>query len=110
MSSGVLDTLDALRPWLLGLALLGFLFVNGPFVYFSVVDPLTYDLALQNGLALTFMGEALLLVVLLSWLIARLRLRPGWPIFVALSFVGSLAFSLPFYLYLLTRYRGRPPR
>ena len=54
--------------------------------------------ALANPISQAFMIEAGLLMGLFAWLIARQGPRPGWPGFVLLSLVGSLACSVPAYL------------
>jgi len=101
--------LQELRPVLLLAALLGLVCINGPFLYFAVIDRETYAAAMDNGLALAFIAEALLLTALFAFLIARMGMkRPGWLFFVGMSLLGSLAFSVPLQLYLATRH-GRAP-
>jgi len=93
-----------LRPLLLLAALLGLVFINGPFLYFTLIDRETYDAAMRNGMALAFIAEALLLTALFAFLIARMGMKPGWLFFVGMSLAGSLAFSVPLQLYLMTRH------
>jgi len=63
--------------------------------------------ALGNPLALAFAAEALLLVPVLAWLLARQRLTGlSWGWFVALALLGGLAFALP--VALLWRPAGAP--
>jgi hypothetical protein len=86
---------------LVALAGFGFVVPNGVFLYYFVKDPGLLRAAIANPLALTFMLEAVFLLALLAWLVARAGLRrPSAPVFVVLSLIGSLAFSVPATLYL----------
>lgn len=98
------SSLRHLRGMFLTVSLLGFLLLNMPFLYFIFFEKEVYTAALSNGVALVFMGEAFLLMLLFAFLIARLGWkRPGWVVFIVLSMVGSMAFSVPFYLFLYSR-------
>jgi hypothetical protein len=89
---------------LLALALFGLFVPNGVFLYCFFATPEVVKGALGNPVALVFMAEAMLLMLLCAWLVARLELRsPGWPVFILASLVGSLAFSVPAFLYLASR-------
>lgn len=89
------------RPLLLIAALLGFVVFNLPYLYFAILQPEVQRAALGNGIALVFMGEALYLLLLFALLMGLLGLkRPGWLFFIAMSLLGSLAFSVPLQLYL----------
>jgi hypothetical protein len=98
--------LSLIRPYrglFLLLSILGFLLINLPFLYFAFFEKAVYDTAMSNGVALVFMSEAFLLMLLVAFLIAKLGLKkPGWLWFIVLSILGSMAFSVPFYLYLYT--------
>lgn len=85
------------------LATFGFLVPNGIFVYASMqADVLR--VALSNPIALMFIIEALFLMALFAWLIHRSGNKyPGWQAFIILSVLGSMAFSVPAYLYLASR-------
>lgn len=99
-----LDVLRPLRPLFLVLAILGFCLINLPFLYFALIDRTTYSEATSNGMALVFMGEAFLLLAFFAFVIAKLGWnRPGWLFFIAMSLIGSLAFSVPLQLFLWTR-------
>lgn len=99
-----LQNLRPIRPLLLALAILGFVGINGPFLYFALVDRATLWEAMNNGMALVFIIEAFLLMFLLAFLIAKMGWRnPGWKFFIAMSIIGSLAFSVPLQLYLLAK-------
>jgi hypothetical protein len=98
-----LDSLKSLRGVFLFLALLGFSVINLPFLYFFFFEKAIYDVAMTNGVALVFMAEAFLLMFIFAFLIGKVGWKkPGWFIFIVLSIVGSLAFSIPFFLYLHT--------
>ena len=105
-----LEKLKSIRPLLLVAAIFGFLAINCPFLYFALIEKEVYSEALNNGLALVFIGEALLLMFFLAYIIARIGWKkPGWIFFIAMSLLGSLAFSIPLQLYLITRPRQSEP-
>ena len=98
-----INSLTPHRTLLLAISLIGFVLINIPFLYFAIFDTATYEAGMSNGLALVFIGEAFLLMLLLAYLIRVLGLnKPGWITFIILSIVGSMAFSVPFYLYLIS--------
>ena len=83
------------RFWLWTLAVFGFLIVNGAFVY-GLLEPGVLAAAVTNPIALAFMGEALVLVGVIAYLLTKWRVcRMPWPWFVILSLLGSMAFALP---------------
>ena len=99
-----LEKLNPIRPLFLVAAIFGFLAINCPFLYFALIEKEVYSEALNNGLALVFIGEALLLMFFLAYIIARIGWKkPGWIFFIVMSLLGSLAFSIPLQLYLITR-------
>ena len=84
------------RLGLAALAAVGFLGVNGVFVYGAVIRPAWMTEALGNPFAAAFIAEALILVGLFAWLFRRFgvtRLHGGG--FVVLSLLGSQLFSIP---------------
>lgn len=88
----------------LGLAIFGLIVPNGFFLYYALAAPAALHTALTNPIALVFITEAFLLMLLFSWLIHRWGLRsPGWLAFIVMSLVGSMAFSVPAFLYLTSR-------
>lgn len=90
--------------WLLLVALFGLLVPNGLFIYWLFTEYQGLGPVLENRLAVAFMLEAFLLLVLLSVYFARKPMgRVGWGWFVFLSIVGGLGFGLPFYYWLNTR-------
>lgn len=95
------DKLSPLRPLFLIAAIFGFLAINGPFLYFALIDTATYHQAMSNGMALLFISEAFLLMFFLAFIIAKMGWKkPGWIFFIAMSCIGSLAFSIPLQIYL----------
>lgn len=95
------------QRFLLALATFGFLVPNGAFLWVAATRRDLVVAALANPVALVFIGEAFLLMFLLGGFFRRLGPgAPSLPAFVALSLVGSLAFSVPYTLYCL----GRAPK
>jgi len=93
----------------LGLAIFWLVVPNGLFLYYALVAPTSLQAALMNPIALVFITEAFPLMAVFSWLIHRLGIRsPGWLVFIIMSLVGSMAFSVPAFLYLASR-KSRPP-
>lgn len=94
----------AQERFLLALATFGLLVPNGLFVYHVLVEPRAAFAALGNPVTLVLAGEALILMCLFAWLIRRSSLRsPGWLGFVVMSLLGSMAFSVPAFLFLASR-------
>lgn len=89
---------------LLIVALFGLLVPNGLFVYWLFTDFRGAGSILEDKLALAFILDALLALVLITIYLARRPIgRVGWPWFVAFSLLGGLGFSLPFYYWLNVR-------
>jgi hypothetical protein len=85
------------------LAAAGFLVPNGIFVYFAVTDSALLLAALANPIAAVFIVEAFFLTALFAWLLGRDGShRPSALGFVILSLLGSLAFSVPLTLRLVS--------
>ena len=92
--------------WLLVVALFGLVVPNGLFVMWLLTEFDGIGAMLSNRLALAFMLEAMLLLVLLAVYFARHPLGPiRWPWFVVLSLLGGLGFGLPLFFWLNTRNR-----
>ena len=90
------DFTPAERFWLWSLAVVGFVGLNGAFVYTLLFDPELIRQAMRNPVSAAFIAEALLLVMVLAWLFHRWgTLRVGRGTFVALSLIGGLAFAIP---------------
>jgi hypothetical protein len=91
-------------PWLLLIALIGFVVPNGFFIYWLTFEFHGLGSILQDRLALGFILDVLLVLIVLSVYFARHPLGPvKWPWFVVLSFLGGLGFSLPLYYWLNRR-------
>lgn len=98
-----IDSLTPRRTLILSISVIGFIMINIPFLYFAIFDTATYEAGMSNGFALVFIGEAFLLMLFLAYLIrASGWNKPGWITFIILSIVGSMAFSIPFFLYLIS--------
>lgn len=92
--------------WLLVAALFGLVVPNGLFVMWLLTEFDGIGAMLSNRLALAFMLEAMLMLVLLAVYFARHPPGPiRWPWFVVLSLLGGLGFGLPFFFWLNTRNR-----
>ncbi len=86
---------------LLIIAALGFLVPNGFFLYWLSSEYNGLAPVLQDKLALGFILDVTMALVLLAWHFAKNP--PGawrWPWFVGLSLLGGLGFSLPLYWWL----------
>lgn len=102
-----MTSLQPLKGFFLVASILGFLLINVPFLYYSFIETAVYDAAMTNAVTLLFVAEAFLLLALFAFLIAKLGWqRPGWILFVVFSILGSMAFSVPFMLYLHARKAG----
>lgn len=84
------------RAALWTLAILGFVGVNGAFLYGALFVPGALAGALSNPVAAAFVLEATLLLVALAYLLTKWGVNGlGRTWFVVLSLVGSMAFALP---------------
>ena len=78
------------------LAALGLLIPNGIFIYYLIAHPEVMRAALQNPISLIFIIEAFFLMGVVAWLLKKAEIkRPSWAIFIFLSLLGSMAFSVP---------------
>lgn len=103
-----LQRMSRYKPVLWLLSALGLFGLNGVFLYYALFRPDVMASAHQNPVSLVFIVEAFFLVAFGAWVIAKLGLkRPGWLAFVIMSIIGSLAFSVPFFLLLHIRKRER---
>jgi hypothetical protein len=81
------------------LSVLGLLGPNGVFVYCAVFRWHDLPEAMRNPVAAAFIFEAFVVMGLLAWLVRRFRIGVlPWAVFVLLSLVGGLAFSIPVFL------------
>lgn len=95
---------NAQRNILLAIALFGLFVPNGMFIYYIVAQYSSVTEVLNNMLALGFIIDAFMVTSLMAWWFAGHPLgRYGWKVFVALSLIGGLGFSLPFFYYINKR-------
>lgn len=95
----------AQRTILLVLGIAGVLGPNGVFLWVAATQPAALMEALRQPIAAVFVAEAFFLVFFFACLIHRSGMRPGGGAFVVMSLLGSLAFSVPFWLWLASRER-----
>ncbi|HVH38587.1 MAG TPA: DUF2834 domain-containing protein [Gemmatimonadaceae bacterium] len=92
---------------LLAVALFGLIVPNGLFVYWLLFEFDGWRAVLENRLALGFMLDVAITLVLLSVYFARHPIgRVKWQVFVLLSLFGGFGFSLPLYYWLNRRGAG----
>ena len=92
---------------LLLMASLGLVVGDGLFGYWLLHDFNGWRAVMDDHLALAFMVDATLTLVILTVYFARKP--PGryrWPWFVVLSLIGGLCFGVPFYWWLNTHTMG----
>lgn len=95
--------------WLLVIAVIGNLVPGGLFLYWLATDYTSVSAAFSDTLALAFFLDLLLSTFILAWLFARKPIGPvKWPWFVALSLLGTLAFSIPLFVWLNWRLAPAP--
>ena len=86
---------------LLLIALFGLLVPNGIFVYWLLTDFRSVSDFFTNRLALAFIIDAVMAMLLLAYWFARNPIgKVRWYWFIVLSLIGGLGFSLPFYYWL----------
>jgi hypothetical protein len=86
---------NAERTWLWALCIVGFVPINGAFVY-GLLHPEVLREAQRNPVSVAFIAEALILVAARTWLLRKWGVsRLSRPMFVALCLAGGLAFALP---------------
>lgn len=85
---------------LLIFALLALIGPNGLFLYAAFTQPALIQEANANSVALAFMIEAMMLLALfLGYVWVETRSAGQVVLYLTLSFIGSLAFSFPLFLY-----------
>src|SRR5690349_22174338 len=94
---------------LLVFAAVGLLVPGALFMYWMGHDYTTLAAALSDRMALAFFLDLVISTFLLGYLFARRPPGPiKWPWFIALSFIGTLAFGIPFFLWLNWRRHPAP--
>lgn len=89
---------------LLVLAFFGALIPNGVFLYYFFSSPETTKIALTNPISLVFIIEAFILMFLFAWLLRKMNSKmPSGRIFVVMSLLGTMVFSIPVALYLMLK-------
>jgi len=89
---------------LLTVAAFGLFVPNGMFFYSLFVQFSSVSGVLNNLFALGFILDAFMATGLIAWWFAHNPIgRYSWKIFVLLSVIGGLGFSLPFFWYLNKR-------
>ena len=89
---------------LLCISAFGLIVPNGMFLYYLFVELSSLSQVLNDLLALGFIIDAFMATGLLAWWFAEHPSgRYTWKTFVALSLLGGLGFSLPFFYYLNNR-------
>ena len=87
--------------WLLVISAAGFIVPNGFFVYWLLAEYHGLGPIWSDHLALAFIIDAFGAMLLLAYWYARHPIgRIKWQMFVLLSLIGGLAFSLPLYWWL----------
>jgi hypothetical protein len=96
------------RTILLVVAVLGAFGLNGVFLYVLLARPDLLQAALRDPIAWVLMIEAFLVTGVFGWWLARKRRqRPGGVVFILLSLLGGIAFSLPLVILAADRDRRR---
>jgi len=86
---------------LLVIALFGLIVPNGIFIYWLLTEFNGIVEVVNNKLALAFIIDALMAMLLLAyWFATKPIGKIKWYWFIALSLVGGLGFSIPFYWWL----------
>ncbi len=89
---------------LIFIALFGLFIPNGMFFIYLFTRFHSLGEVLNNLLALGFIIDAFMATALLAWWFARHPLgKYSWKMFIVLSLLGGLGFSLPFFYYLNRR-------
>ena len=95
--------------WLLVFAIIGNIVPGGLFLYSLTHDYTSLSAALSDRLALAFLIDLLLSTFFLAYLFAVKPLgKVRWPWLVALSLLGTLAFSIPLFVWLNWRLEREP--
>lgn len=86
---------------LLVIALFGLIVPNGIFIYWLLAEFNSLGEVMRNKLAVAFIIDAFMAMFLLAyWFAVKPIGKIKWYWFVALSLVGGLGFSIPFYWWL----------
>jgi hypothetical protein len=95
--------------WLIVIAGLGLSAPGGLFLYGLFHDHATVSAALSDHMALALFLDLAMSTFLFGWFFAQRPVGPlRWGWFVALSFLSTLAFAIPVYLWLNWRLTAAP--
>ena len=101
MPNSLRDGVVTDTAWLLVLAIAGNLLPGGLFLYGVFHDYSSLTAWFSNRVALAFLVDLIISTFLVAYLFARKPLGPvKWPWFVVLTFLGTLAFAIPLFLWL----------
>ena len=90
---------------LLSIAAFGLFIPNGMFLYYVFVHFTSFSEAANNLLTLGFIIDAFMATGFLAWFFAKHPIgKYSWKLFVLLSLVGGLGFSIPLFYYLNTHH------
>jgi len=93
-----------LRNLLLVIAVFGLFVPNGMFIYYIVVQFSSISGVLNDLLTLGFIIDACMATGLIAWWLSKNSIgKYTWKMFVLLSLIGGLGFSLPFFYNLNTK-------
>jgi len=88
---------------LISISLFGLFVPNGMFFFYIFTQFHSLSEVVNNLLALGFIIDACMATGLLAWWFAKNpQKKYSWKLFVGLSLLGGLGFSLPFFYYLNT--------
>jgi len=95
--------------WLVVFAIIGNIVPGGLFLYWLTHDYTSLSAALSDRLALAFLIDLLLSTFFLAYLFAVKPLgKVRWHWLVALTLLGTLAFSMPLFVWLNWRLERAP--
>ncbi|MFA6455450.1 MAG: hypothetical protein WCW40_01415 [Bacteroidota bacterium] len=98
----------AQKTVLLFIACLGFIIPNGMFFYYLFVEYTSVAAVFSDLLALSFIIDAFMATGLLAWWFAKNPLgKYSWKLFILLSLIGGLGFSLPFFYWLNAQHQNQ---
>ena len=87
--------------WLIVLAVIGLLAPGGLFLLWVHHDYTTLSAALADWLAMAYFLDLVMATILLAYLFARKPIGPvKWYWFIPMAPLGTLAFAIPFFMWL----------
>ena len=94
---------------LIALSLIGLIIPNGVFLYYFLSDQTITNQALSNPISLVFIIEAFVLMFLFAWLLNKASIKKPTPLlFIILSLLGSMVFSVPLAIYSIFNSNNEP--